>query len=122
MTPLKEYEGFQYGPHLFASGRGNCVCRWCGFTQVVAKERAARRNEFGCKVTLGMRRALLLFARANGRLWKDKLHQEWEGEGAGIPADLQGDLRALRNITGPTWLLGFPTRVLELELAKGGAS
>lgn len=49
--------------------------------------------------------ALIAFAAANGRTWKDKLNRSWEvGDTHG---QWTAPLRQVRNNLGPSWLMRF---------------
>jgi|HubBroStandDraft_1064217.scaffolds.fasta_scaffold34755_8 hypothetical protein len=45
--------------------------------------------------------ALEMYARANGRYWKSKLHDDW------MNGRSSGTLQQIRNSFGPTWLTRF---------------
>lgn len=58
---------------------------------------AAKKQTFA-PIDKDTARAVIEYAHANGRVWKDRLRHDW------MKASLRGTLHRLRNTHGPAWL------------------
>ena len=62
-------------------------------------------------ITPAQQAALVAYAAANGRRWKSALNQDW------VNARSTGELHALRNSHGPSWLAAYKLPVAAQQVA-----
>lgn len=74
------------------------TCGRCGRT-IHGKLGVLLEHGRDCPMTEELQRAVLRFAKANGRHWRARLSREWMEDG-----DLGPQLRRVRNVVGPSGL------------------
>lgn len=71
------------------------------------------------QLTAEERKAILLYASAHGRTWKDQLRYDWMNACQNlIPAAITHHMQTIRNDFGPTWLVEMRLKYLQADEAR----